>query len=777
MPRTRAPRIIGSLIGFAGLSVVAGVLVAILFVPSVAVAGEGVVTGVKTFNSLPSYLQITQPAQASSIYAKKGGQEVKIASFYVQNRTDVELTAMSKLVQQSTIDTEDPRFYKEGAIDVQGTVRGILATTLGHDVQGGSSITQQYVKNVLVQRCAQQYDQTSKAGQASANACYDQVTATTPARKLREMRYAIGVEKKYSKSDILQSYLNLVGFGGTVYGVQAASEYYFGVSASALSLPQAATLTAILNNPQNLRIDQPGNKLNGAANHYAPTLARRNYVLQRMYVAKDITAAERDAAEKTPIAPKITPQSNGCTTAAKYDAGYFCNYVESSIKADPAFGATQPIRNEKLTEGGLSIYTTLNLDLQGQAQSAVSQYMPTTVPGYYLGAANVAVEPGTGRIIDMVQNTNFDETSTATTGSTAVNYNTDHANGGSQGFQTGSSFKAFTLAAWLEAGHTLNQTVTTTQHALPFSEFTNSCYGLGPGTWNVANADPAPASMTVMAATAQSVNTAFADMGKQLDLCNIGKAALGMDIHAANPASYVDGGNPFVEPPSMILGTNYIAPLTMATAYAGIANNGVVCTPVAIDKVVDQHGATVPTSPSKCTQGMSADVAHALAYALQPVLKPGGTGATANPNDGVPILAKTGTTDSAVQNWLVTSTTKIAQATWVGNIAGQAGFYSTFINTPAHGVQEGYNLKFGMDQQIIHDLNVAYPGAQAFPLPPQSMIGFVAKPSTGTNSKSDKSGTSTGKPATNGGTTTGGTGGTSNGGTSGGGKVGGPSTK
>jgi membrane peptidoglycan carboxypeptidase len=749
--RNRAPKIIGSLIGFLGLSVVAGLLVGLVFVPSVAVAGEGVLTGADAFNSLPSYLQITQPAQASSVYAKKGGQDVKIASFYVQDRTDVASDQIAKVLKESTIDTEDPRFYQEGAIDVQGTVRGVLATTLGHDVQGGSSITQQYVKNVLVQRCAQQGISAgdSKTAQAAADKCYQTVTATTPARKLREMRYAIGVEKRYSKDDILRGYLNIVGFGGTVYGVQAASEYYFGVPASALSLVQAATLTAIINNPANLRIDQPASKTNGAANHYALTTERRNYVLKRMQVAGDITVQQMNEANHQPVTPKITPQTNGCASAVQYDAAYFCNYVQLSVLQDPAFGATSGERLAKLTQGGLSIYTTLNLDLQNVAQNALSAYMPTVVPGLNLGASQVSVEPGTGHIITMVQNTNFNETPTAQPGSSSVNYNTDYADGGSQGFQTGSSFKAFTLAAWLEAGHTLNQTVTTTQHALPFSEFTNSCYGIGPGTWDVANADPAPASMSVMAATAQSVNTAFADMAKQLDLCNIGKAAMGMGVHAAEPKV-----NPFVEPPSMVLGTNYISPLTMATAYAGIANNGVVCTPISILAIKDAQGHSLKPSVTTCTQGMSPDIAHGLAYALQPVLV-NGTGAPANPEDGTPILAKTGTTDSAVQNWLVTSTTKIAQATWDGNISGSAGFYNTFFAGNAGITEEGYNVKFLIDKPILQALDAAY-GGDPFPLPPQSEIGAVYKPPAKTTTPS----TPATPGGTTGGTTAGGTGGT-----------------
>jgi membrane peptidoglycan carboxypeptidase len=354
--------------------------------------------------------------------------------------------------------------------------------------------------------------------------------------------------------------------------------------------------------------------------------------------------------------------------------------------------------------------------------------------------------------VTMVQNTTFDETSTAGAGATSVNYNTDHAFGNSQGFQTGSSFKPFTLAAWLEAGHTLNETVTTTQHALPFSLFTDTCSGLGNDVWNVSNADPAPPSMSVMSATAQSVNTAFADMGTKLDLCGIADAAFGMGIH---PAEGTRATN-FHIVPSMILGTNYISPLTMATAYAGIANNGVVCTPIAIDRITDASGKAIPPTKTSCSQGMPSDVAAGLAYALQPVLKAGGTGALANPGDGVPILAKTGTTDAAVQNWLVTSTTKIAQATWVGNVQGSVGFYHAYVN----GVY-GYNLKFLMDKTILQALDQAY-GGDAFPLPPASMIGAVKPPAA-----KPARGTTTSTPTTAPGTTVGGTG---NGNNSGNGK-------
>jgi membrane peptidoglycan carboxypeptidase len=704
-PQNPAPRALTALAGLGGLAVVAGLLVAALAVPSLAVASDTLTTGVTAFDDLPSYLAITPPAQASSLYAKDGGTEVRIASFYTENRTDVTSKQIAQTVKAAAVSTEDPRFYGEGALDVEGTIRGALATAFGSSVQGGSSITQQYVKNVLVERCATENTDASKA-----EACYRAVTAVTPERKLRELRYAISVEKKYTKSQILTGYLNIVGFGGNVYGVQAAAEHYFGVSAQDLSLVQSATLVAILNDPANLRIDEPSNAQNGQANGYRLTKDRRDYVLQRMHLHKTITKAELTAAEATPVTPRITASTNGCGAAVRYDAGYFCDFVTDVVANDPAFGATAGDRAATLSQGGLKIYTTLDLAQQKVAQDSLSRYVPATVAELHVGATNVAVEPGTGRILTMVQNTAYTQSDQAEAGETGVNYNTDEAYGGSQGFQTGSSFKAFTLAAWLEAGHTLSEDVSTTQHSFDFSDFTNSCTDIGSGVWPVSNADAAASSLSVLDATAQSVNTAFAEMGTQLDLCDIADAATAMGVHTAS-------GGEVSSVPSMILGTNPVAPLTMAMAYAGIANGGVVCTPVAIDRITGPNG-PIAATPTSCTQGMSADVAAGVSYALQTVLKPGGTGAAANPDDGVDMLAKTGTTDGAEQNWLVTSTTKVATATWVGNVSGSTDFYDTSI-----GGIEGYDLKFDIAQPILRSLDAAY-GGGTLAAPPASEVGY-----------------------------------------------------
>ncbi|SBN62671.1 Membrane carboxypeptidase (penicillin-binding protein) [Curtobacterium sp. 9128] len=739
----------GALLMFVVMSALAGMLVAVAVTPAVAVAGEGASGAAAFFEDLPSYLDVQTPQQVSSVYAKQGGQDVKIASFYAENRTTVKSDAIATTLKQAAIDTEDPRFYDEGGIDVLGTVRGVAATVVGGDVQGGSSITQQYVKNVLVQQCEQLTGKDAADTQKKIDACYEDAAGVTPQRKLQEMRYAIAVNKKYSKQDILTGYLNIVGLGGRVYGAEAGAQYYFGVSAKDLSLVQSATLVAILNNPSNLRIDQPDSTANGSANGYKATKARRDYVLQRMYAHHSISKADEQAAIATPVQPKITATANGCSSAAtNYDAGYFCDYVRDQVLQDPAFGKTASERIETLDTKGLQIHTSLDLDLQGQAQSALSSYVPTTMAGVDAGGSNVTVEPGTGRIVSMVQNTAYTQGDSAAAGSTAVNYSADTAYGNSGGFQTGSTFKVFTLAEWLAQGHTLNESVNTTQHTYNASEFTNSCEGIG-GTWNVANAENAPASMSVLSATAESINTAFAAMGKQLDLCKIANLAESMGIHTAN-------GGKLSSVPSMILGTNNLSPVDLAEAYAGFANGGVVCTPTAIDSVTESDGTKITPTPSSCTQGVSAEVAGTVDYALQSVLTGAGTAASANPGDATPKFAKTGTTDGDVQNWLVASSTKYTNATWIGNVQGNV----KLANWPFLQGTTGYSAKFGVGKSMMQYLDAHY-GGGALPAPSQSMIGAAKAPAKSAQSsqsaQSAQPGAQSSPGASNGQPSTGGT--------------------
>ncbi|MEY9853954.1 membrane peptidoglycan carboxypeptidase [Leifsonia sp. EB41] len=686
------------------LALVAAVLSTLFFLPGFLGAGVAAAAGISDFNKLPADLNIGQFAQNSTVYAKQGGNDVPIAQFYAQNRKDVAWAQVANVAKDAATSAEDPRFYSEGAVDLFGTVRGALSTVVGGGVQGGSSITQQYVKNVEVEHCEGLTDQKK------VTACYNDAAGVTLQRKIQEMRYAVGLEKKYSKQDILLGYLNVVGFGGQVYGIEAASEYYFNTTAAQLTLPQAATLIAIVNNPSNLRIDEANNKDNGAANGYKLTKARRDYVLDRMYVNHKISLADRDAAKKTPIQPTITSTPSGCAIAQNVNAAYFCDYVRDVILNDPAYGKTSADRWTTLNRGGLKIYTTLNLDLQGAAQQAISKYVPSSRPDIDVGATNVSVEVGTGRIVTMVQNKTFNNTDQPQPGTTAVNYNTDEAYGGSQGFQTGSTFKAFDLAGWLEGGHSLYETIDASQHTFQMSDFSSTCGTVSGPPWPVSNDEGSASRLSVMQATAQSVNTAFAKMATKTDLCSILKAAQSLGVHPAKTGAQLNSY------PSMILGTNNIAPLTMATAYAGIANGGTVCTPIAIDKVINADGTPHKVSPSTCTQGLQKNIASGITYALQGVMRGGGTAASANPYDGTPIMGKTGTTDDSLQNWMITSTTKVAQATWVGNVSGSVPLRSLDFN----GIGGG-NVKFSIAKPILKALDSFY-GGDSFPKPDSSVL-------------------------------------------------------
>ncbi|GAA4159353.1 transglycosylase domain-containing protein [Gryllotalpicola daejeonensis] len=706
---------LGALVGFVIAAAVAGVLAAASLAPFAVLSADGVHGTLGTYFSMPDYLKIETPQQISTLYAQDGkGHEVAVATFYSQDRVNVDPDEIAQTVKDAAIDTEDPRFYQEGGVDVIGTIRATLATALGHgdNVQGGSSITQQYVKNVLVQQCER------LSSKKAIDTCYNKAIEVTPERKLQEMRYASAVDRQYSKAQILTGYLNIVGLGGTTYGVQAGARYYFGTDAAHLTVPQAATLVAILNNPSNLRIDEPSNPKNGAKNGYKLTLERRDYVLDKMRSHNSISEEQYEAAKKTPITPKITQQASGCAAAAKYDAAYYCQYVRDTLLADPALGKTSAERIEKLDTAGLQIHTPLRLDLQAAAQKALSSYVPKSAGGVSLGGTNVTVRPGSGQIVTMVQNTDFGNSDAP--GVTSVNYNTDQAYGGSMGFQTGSTFKPFTLAEWLKEGHTLNQYVSTAGRHFPFSDFHNSCYNIGAGSqvWNVQNNDneAVPGSMSVMAATAQSINTAYANMGRQIDLCGVAANAKAMGVHLAN-------NGPFEEFPSEILGTNLISPLTMAEAYAGFSNGGTVCTPIAVTSITDSTGKKVPFTGAKCHGSMPSNIANTVEYALQGVLKGAGTAATANPNDGVPLFAKTGTTDGDEQNWMITSSTNYTTAIWVGNASGHVGLE----HFPLLQGTTGYTSKFSIAHQLLPVLDRAFGGA-ALPGPDPKLLGAVTQP-------------------------------------------------
>ncbi|WP_159500888.1 transglycosylase domain-containing protein [Microbacterium sp. 18062] len=737
MPDTKrtATGVLGGLAGLVGLSAVAGVLITATVTPAIAVTSTAASSAIELFDNMPNYLEITEGMQPSTIvYTDGAGQQQELATFYEQNRSPVTYDQVATVMYDAILSSEDPRYYEHGGVDLIGTVRALLSNLEGSSsTQGGSSISQQYVKNILIQQC--EWDATSDE---EKQACFVAATNSDGTegieRKLQEMRYAIQLEQEYSKNEILLGYLNIANFGGVTYGIDAAARYYFGVSAAELNLSQAAILAGVVQNPNTYRIDQPGSEANGeadgvleegrlptldrllaegtiteeqyiaAGDGYTSTKGRQIYVLDRLLDDGKITQEQHDAAVVEPITPNITNPTQGCGASV---APYFCQYVVSVVRNDPAFGETRDERQAALRRGGLTIYTTLNIDLQNTAATVMAELAPASVEGMKFGAATVNVETSTGRILSITQNTQFSESADAGEGYSSLVYAGNRQFGSSDGFNAGSTFKLFTLVDWLEQGHSVNEVLNGRNRI--FQRMTNSCAG----DWvNYANdrignfGGAGGYTGTPMQFTAASLNSGFLAMAEKLDLCDIGNVAtkMGVTLGTGDPVPMTSAGE--------VIGSEAVSPLAMAGAYATIANNGVYCQPQAIDRVTDADGNELPKPERTCSPVISPEVAATAAYALRGVMN-GGTGGAANTNDGTQLIGKTGTHEQK-QTWMIESSTTVTTAAWAGTVEGEA-------NIQAQGLA---SIRYTLARTIQRTANELYPGG-TFPDPAANLTKTV----------------------------------------------------
>jgi membrane peptidoglycan carboxypeptidase len=395
---------------------------------------------------------------------------------------------------------------------------------------------------------------------------------------------------------------------------------------------------------------------------------RRNVVLSRMFEVGMIDRAAYDEARQAQIELKIKKPRNGCVNAG--NMGYFCDYISRVIENNAAFsalGETPGDRLRALYRGGLTITTTIDPALQKTAANAAARRVPMKDRSG-LGAAAVTVEPGTGKVLAMAQNRVF-HTKEAK-GQTSVNWNTDSSYGASSGFQTGSTFKAFTLATWLARGKSLNASIDASKTSIPYSSFRSCGAPVGGGVYTFSNAVRGEnrKGISVMTATSLSVNSAFVEMERQLDLCDVAKTAEKLGVHLAAPLDACGKATTKVPTciPSMTLGPFEIAPLTMASAYAAFGAGGVYCAPRAITKIVDRDGNEVDVPGSKCSQGVSRGVASGVSLALSRVLT-SGTASSIGPLPGRPTAGKTGTTNDSTHTWFVGYTAQRSTAVWVAD--------------------------------------------------------------------------------------------------------------
>lgn len=660
---------------FVGLSVIAGVLGIALLAPTVIIGGFATSAGISVFENLPDYIKPVNASQASTLYATQDGQPVEVAKFYHQNRISVNYDQMSVNMRNAVISTEDPRYFQHAGVDIVSFVRAAFGNvvTAGGGA-GGSTITMQYVKNSLVE-----------AAQLSGNEdAIAEATARSVDRKLREMRLAVALEQVASKQEILAGYLNLAFFGHQINGVEAASNYYFGIPASQLDIPQAALLAGMLKSPNDYRPDEDAN--------LERAKSRRDYVINNMRDEGYITAAQAQTAKDTPIITKITHMPSGCE--ANQTAAFFCDYVVWTVRNNTEFGPNPEDRENLLRRGGLEIYTTLDLKLQATAHNASLTWVPSDDPSQ-VGTASVSVQSGTGRILAMTQNRVFDQTVTDELGHTAVNYSSDKTYGGSSGFQSGSTYKIFTLAEWLTKGFKLNDRLDGRVRTWNGSDFSARCGAIG-GTWTPKNIVKEPEDVSVIQATAISENTAFVYMASKLDLCDIRDTAMRFGVRRAD-------GTELQYIPSSVIGVNEISPLSMAGAMAAVSNHGVYCSPVAIDKVIvrsTKQELKVPTT--QCSQAVTPDVAAGMTHAMRAVIS-GGTGGASSTGDGVALAGKTGTTDSGVHTWMTGFSSTVGTATWVGNVSGSKSLSSIKLNKKA-----GNTVRHDIWRTIMQTANKLY---------------------------------------------------------------------
>ena len=722
--RTVKPRsaggALGGLLGAVAMSAIAGVLVTAAVTPVVALSGTAANSAIEIFDSLPNHLDPGQLAEPSTLWATgSDGVDYKLAEFYDQDRETVAWDDISQFVKDAAVAEEDPRFYTHGGVDMLATARAVLQNAAGKDLSGASTITMQYVRNVLVQEAYAIPDEDER------KKAYKDAMRQDMDRKLKEMKLAISIEKKYPKDEILLGYLNIALFGRTIYGIESAAQYYYNASAKDLSLAQAASLVAIVNNPSIYQLDVPEN--------IPANQERRDKILGSMLKHGKITQAQHDEAVATPIETVITPRVAGCVVAEQnFGVGHFCDYVQRYIKQDPNFGETPAEREFNFSRGGYQIYTTIDLDMQAAGIEATRNTVPPLMDGIDVGSASSSVQVGTGRVLTMVQNRAFSndpavlETDPAFS---AINYNTDFEYGGSGGFQVGSTFKAVTLANWIQDGFSVRDMVNVNSRTVQENSIRASCmpdgvYGFGSFPFTNDN-EGTRGNQTVLTAIAKSVNGGLVSMQQKMDLCDTFETAKKLGIHRASDQTNEDlptyGTRELSMVPSNVYGgIDEIAPITMAAAYGAFAGDGTVCTPVPIDRIEDTNGKEVPFTKSTCSEALAPEVAAGVAYALEYTVQNGLAG-HARSAYGTPHLAKTGTTDFVRDNWTVGASSTVSTATWVGN----AGPVQLWDGTWDRVSTQGFGNLMYADQQIwpaIMNTADAKYGGEAFAEPVASSV-------------------------------------------------------
>jgi membrane peptidoglycan carboxypeptidase len=541
-----------------------------------------------------------------------------------EDRVTVSYDEIPQVLVDAVLSAEDKSYFKHGGVDPVGVARALWADLRSSgNQQGGSTITQQYVKNVYLS---------------------DERTVT---RKVKEAVLAVKLERELPKTEILNRYLNTIYFGRGAYGVQAASKTYFGKDVGDITLSEAAYLAALIRAPE--LADAKRADTDAQAKSNLETAARRRAsVLDAMLLEGYITQADHDAATADPFAdvlPRRQVENYGRIAHTDLGTQYFVSYVDQWLTSSGNFSAAE------VRGGGLRVYTTLDYEMQADAVDAVESTLGRADDPE---SALVAIDTQ-GHVRAMYGGRDYN----------TLQVNLATGDGGS-GRPAGSTFKAFAVAEALKQGIGLETTYNApAQITIPKADAGKD--------WKPRNDDDAAyGQVNMVKATSSSINTYFAQLVMDIDPENLASLATRMGVESDLAPN-----------PSLVLGTSPVSPLDMASGYSTFMDEGEHVDPVVVTRVTDASGRVLYDASTGRQRVLSKEITDQVSWDLSGVITDGtGTGA----EFGQPAAGKTGTTQDHRDAWFVGYTCSLTASVWNGyvdnspmdSVRGKVVFGGTF---------------------------------------------------------------------------------------------------